>query len=344
MINRKLLYALTVLFLLPGLNFCLAGKPGHEKIAFNDSSITVITCREIDSLSAGIPVFRNNVDQANPLKIFHFVYSSGARTCTVVNDLSSEKELTETGDPVLVYVHGHYKSFEDAAVSGLRIQNLYHIKVIVYSWPAMLTSGPGSKNYLNSRMNVELGASKFRELLILLQKFRKSDSCSGNHNHLNLCLHSLGNYFLERMVKDSLLNGLDSDLFDNIIMSAPAVTAGGHSAWLDKMNIQQRIYITCNRKDFNLSGVKTFTDLGTQLGKEPGTPLSSKAGYIDFTRAVGFRLPTGATHNYFTGKMALKNKKIKEFFDEVFNGNAVNLDDPSKFRREKDAALYDLIP
>ncbi len=344
MIIRKLIYSLTAFLLLSGSGFCFAGKSRHEKIPFNDSSITVITCREIDSLSAGIPAFRNTVDQANPLKIFHFVYSSGAMTCKGINDLSEEKTLTENGDTLLVYVHGHYKSFEDAAVSGLRIQNLYHIKVIVYSWPAMLTSGPGSKNYLNSRMNAELGASKFRELLILLQKFRESDSPSGNRNHLNLCLHSLGNYFLERMVKDSLLYSLDNDLFDNIIMSAPAVTAYGHSAWLDKINIQKRVYVTCNRKDFNLAGVKTFTDLGTQLGKEPGSPLSTKAKYIDFTKAVGFRLPTGATHNYFTGKMALKNNKIKEFFDEVFRGNAIKLDDPLKFRHERDMALYDLIP
>lgn len=344
MINKRFFYSLPGALLLSGLVVCYGGNRGHEGIVFKDSVITVITCRQSDSLSENSLAFENAIDDSGPLKIYEFKYCRDTIICARMKALSNVKSLTGACNDVILYVHGHYKSFEDAAISGLKIQNLYHIKVIVYSWPSMMSKGPGAKNYLSSERNVELGASKFRELLLMVQKFKGMNDQYADPCHLSLCLHSLGNYYLERIVKDSLLYGIDNKMFDNIIMCAPAVSRDGHAAWLDKLTIQNRIYITSNRHDFNLAGVKVFTDSGIQLGKDPGSPLSLKGNYINFTKAVGFLFPTGATHNYFTGKMALKSEKIREFFDTVFHGKAINLSDSTMFSFRHDRLGYDFIP
>lgn len=324
--------------------FFQGSRPGKKPGAFADASIPVITCRMNDTLSRRCDAFLNSIDQDDPLKIYHFRYVSDSAFCSRLGSLTDLAKATGDNDEILLFVHGHYKSFTDAAISGMKIQDLYDVKVLAYSWPAMMNKSPGARNYLSSKANVEAGTAAFRELLELIRDFKAIRRLSGKEVHISLCLHSLGNYYLERMVKDTLLNGLPVDLFENIIINAAAVEQEGHSEWVDKLNIQKRIYITSNEKDFNLAGVRSFTDSGVQLGRRPELPHSDKAIYVDFTKAVGFRLQTGATHNYFTGKMALKNRKIHQFFENLFHSRDINLKDESVFRENENGTGYLFLP
>lgn len=342
--KRHYSYFLSAVALSLFIIFFQGRRPGRESVESRVASISVITCRMNDTLSRGCDAFLNNIDEDDPLKIYQFRYISDSARCNRLESLTDLVKVTEDKDELLLYVHGHYKSFTDAASSGMKIQDLYDVAVISYSWPAMMNRSPGAKNYLFSKENVEAGTAAFRELLGLIRDLRAARSLSGKEVHISLCLHSLGNYFLERMVKDSLLSGLPEELFENIVINAAAVDQEGHSEWIDKLNIQKRIYITTNEKDFNLAGVKSFTDSGVQLGRRPEPPHSEKAFYIDFTDAVGFRFPTGATHNYFTGKMALKNRKIHQFFEDLFHGRALNLGDGSVFREKGDGMGYMFLP
>lgn len=324
--------------------FFQGNRPGKESVSFSDASIPVITCRMNDTLFRGCDAFLNSIDQDDPLKIYNFSYIADSGYCNRLESLTDLAKATDDNEKLLLFVHGHYKSFTDAAMSGLKIQNLYDVKVLAYSWPAMMNRSPGARNYLYSKKNVEAGTAAFRELLELIRDFKAIRSLSGKEVHISLCLHSLGNYFLERMVKDTLLFSLPEDLFENIIINAAAVDQEGHSEWIGKLNIQKRIYITSNEKDFNLAGVRSFTDSGVQLGRRPELPHSDKAVYVDFTKAVGFRLKTGATHNYFTGEMALKNRKIHQFFEDLFHGRPVDLKDESVFREKEKGMGYMFLP
>jgi hypothetical protein len=342
--ERYYKYSFRALSIILFIVFFQGSRPGREVVEFRDSSIPLITCRMNDTLSHGCDAFLNSIDKDNPLKIYNFSYISDSGSCNRLESLTDLAKATDDNNELLLFVHGHYKSFTDAAISGLRIQNLYNVKVLAYSWPSMMNRSPGAKNYLYSKGNVEAGTAAFRDLLELIRDFKVIQNFSGREVKINLCLHSLGNYFLERMVEDSLLYGLPEDLFENIIINAAAVEHEGHSKWVDKLNIQKRIYITINEKDFNLAGVRSFTDSGVQLGRHPELPHSDKAVYVDFTDAVGFRLPTGATHNYFTGKMALKNRKIHQFFEDLFHGRPVNLKDNSVFREKENGMGYMILP
>jgi hypothetical protein len=342
--KKHFLYLLWATALSVFIVFFQGSRPGSKSVVFRDASIPVITCRMNDTLSGGCDAFLNRIDRDNPLKFYEFRYFSDSAYCNRLESLTDLIKAAGDNDEILLFVHGHYKSFTDAAISGLRIQNLYNIKVISYSWPSMMNRSPGAKNYLSSKGNVEAGTPAFRNLLELIRDFKTARSLSGKDVHISLCLHSLGNYYLERMVNDTLLGGLPADLFENIVINAAAVDQERHSEWGDLLNIQKRIYITSNEKDFNLAGVRSFTDSGVQLGRRPELPHSDNAVYVDFTDAVGFRFPTGATHNYFTGKMAMKNKKIHQFFEDLFHGRPVNLEDESVFREKGNGTGYIFLP
>jgi hypothetical protein len=126
-------------------------------------------------------------------------------------------------------------------------------------------------------------------------------------------------------------------------MNAAAVNQDFHNKWVEKLNFQQHIYITSNKQDFNLKGVRIFTKDGKQLGEKVKHPLAQNAVYINFTKAVGFRFPTGTTHTYFIGKVPEKSLNIRNFFSTILHGNSIDLNNTHHFEKRKDNLGYNII-
>ncbi len=303
----------------------------------------MITNRLKDTLSDDCSKLLNYIDFNNPLKIFEYNHTADSIYCTEIKNFDNHKVLSEAKNDWLVFVHGDSKTFSAAAIGGLKIQNLHHVKVLVFSWPSKMEKGNGSKNFSNSKRNVAAGVVQFKELLLLIQEYKKRNQWPEKPYHLSLFLHSLGNCYLERLVKDSLLTGLDSNLFDNLIINAAAVNQEAHANWVDRLHIQKRIYITSNKKDFNLNGARIFSNSGKQLGERLKLPLSTGATYINFTKAIGLALPTGNSHTYFIGKMTNESGNIKDFYTDIFHGRAVNLTDSTKFIKRNDGLGYNIL-
>ncbi|MCU0371549.1 MAG: hypothetical protein MUC31_09045 [Bacteroidales bacterium] len=72
---------------------------------------------------------------------------------------------------------------------------------------------------------------------------------------LGLFMHSLANYLLELSLANGQLSGIHEDLFDNLILNAPAVASKNHHEWIEKLDMQKRAYICYNDIDFNLAGL-----------------------------------------------------------------------------------------
>lgn len=288
-------------------------------------------------------MLQNSIDFNNPLKFYEYYHAAESICCNEIRNLDDCKALSEGNNDWLVFVHGDSKTFSDAAIRGLKIQNLHHVKVLVFSWPSKMEKGNGSRNFSNSKRNVEAGVLQFKELLLLIQEYKKRNQWPEKPYHLTLFLHSLGNYYLERLVKDSLLADLDSNLFDNLIINAAAVNQEGHANWVDRLHFQKRIYTTSNKKDFNLNGARIFSNSGKQLGERLKSPLSTGATYINFTKAIGLAIPTGNSHTYFIGKMTNESKNIKDFYTDLFHGRALNLSDSTRFNKRKDGLGYNIL-
>jgi hypothetical protein len=242
-----------------------------------------------------------------------------------------------------LWVHGDGKTFFDAASRAILLQQLYKVNIVAFSWPSLDPALNGLKNLKNSIKTAEESEIDFQHLL---EDFQKSKNLPGSllrKGTLNLFVHSLGNYMVYLIVRDSLIYGLRPDLFDNLVLSSAAVNQEGHKEWVEKMHFQKRIYINSNGKDFNLSGVTVFTDWGKQLGRSPEPPYADNAIYVDFTHAVGLVFPTGASHSYYFGEITKASKNIWKFYDELFHGKAPNLNDKSRFRPIDKGRRYEIF-
>jgi len=156
-------------------------------------------------------------------------------------------------------------------------------------------------------------------------------------------LHSLGNYYLENLVIQTKSLCGPPAVFDNLVLNAAAVNQEQHNEWVEKLNFQHRIYITSNVSDFNLKGARIFTKDGKQLGEKIKPPLAETAIYVNFTKAVGFRFPTGTTHTYFIGEVPDKSMNIRQFYKDIMHGLEPDLQDAQMFKTRSDGLGHDII-
>jgi hypothetical protein len=306
-----------------------------------DPVLPLITNRIIDTLANNWMVLKNEIDHRNSLKVFMVEAGNDSVYCEKSGYRSLSDLFSQPGNDWVLLIHGDSKAPVDAAVRGLEVQNLHGVKVLVFSWPSKMSTNNGLKNYRNSRTNVEAGLAHFRELLLTVQKYRNSYIWPEGNN-LSLFMHSLGNYYLELSVKEDMLQGLDPALFDNIIINAAAIEQQDHAGWVKRIEISDRIYIISNEKDFNLRGARLFTKAGKQLGGPVEFPLARNAIYINFTEAVGFKVPTWVSHTYFVGEMPRRSNNIRNFYTTIFHGLEVDLDDTELLIERSDGLGYDI--
>ena len=161
-------------------------------------------------------------------------------------------------------------------------------------------------------------------------------------NNLSIFFHSLANLVLQQAVEQGALNGISVDLFDNLILNAPAVESENHYLWVEKLNMQDRLFICYNDEDINLEGLRVISSLGTQLGERPLAPLAKNAIYADFTTSVGSRPNSGATHSYYYALITRISSNIREFYTDLFHGWAIDFNDPAKFRHTEFRNIFEV--
>ncbi len=324
--------------------FCQNEESSIKEKGCSDSIVFVITNKICDSLQNRLCVFKNYIDFGNSLRCYLLDSSKTVSNCHQINGIENLNEILNCDKDILLFIHGDGKTTNDAVIRGLAIQNLYDVKVIVFSWPSKMKNENGIKNFKNSKKNIELGIGKFKEMLLQIQELKKKRDFQTAKIHISLFMHSLGNYYMERLVKDSLLGDLDDNLFDNIILNAAAVNEKEHSKWINKLHIQKRIYITSNKQDFNLNGVRIFTKSRKQLGERLKLPISENANYINFTKAIGFMFPTHLTHTYFLGGITKEKENVNQFYFNLFHGEKIELNDSTSFIRRNDGLGYNILP
>jgi len=219
----------------------------------------------------------------------------------------------------------------------------YNVNVISFFWPSKVPELNGLKNFKNSFNNVKKYLAYFKTFLEMFQSYKINNSAAFANVHCTLLLHSLGNYFIENLVLDSLCSDLTKDLFDNIVLNAAAVPEKKHKAWVEKLNFQKNIFIISNKKDFSLNGVRLFAKWKRQLGERVKKPFAENAVYINFTKAIGFQTKGGNSHTYFLGKTINESSNIKNFYSDILNGKSPNINDSAMFHKRKDGSGFDIV-
>ncbi len=299
--------------------------------------ILIVTTRSFNE-SADKVLKEKHSDKITYLKAY---YISGCWYFDVEENLTELMQNHNPHEDYTVYLHGDSKTFFDVAHQALEMQKLHGTNVILYSWPSKNPSMNGIRNFKNSRSIVESTTPQFIGFLKDLQHFRSTElSINGK---ITLFAHSLGNYFLESIVEQGHISQISDKVFDNIVLNAAAVNAENHYHWVEKLDIQDRIYITSNGKDFILSGVRVFSDWGMQLGAKVKEPYANNAHYIDFTTAIGFRSPMYTTHSYYMDIIAEESNNIKGFYTLLFHGEEVQLSDATSFETNDKSVVFTIL-
>lgn len=231
----------------------------------------------------------------------------------------------------LVFIHGDSKTLQTAIDRAKEIQKLHKVNVLIYSWPSKDPEVSPFKNFRISYANVEATSPYFKDFLVMIDDLKKEENNPFRGENISLFLHSLGNYYLERMVADNLHKGLDENLFDNLIINAAAVEEKGHKEWVEQLNFSQRIYINSNDDDFSLTGLRVISPLGRQLGEGPRSDYAENAVYVNFTEAVGFPGSMGPSHSYYFASITEKSMNIKEYYTGIFHGYEAQLHNDQLF-------------
>lgn len=308
-----------------------------DKLAFEkNSEILVITNRVTHLTTSKSPIFENTVDTSGQLK-FYTVRKDDERNLELFEMTSSDlvSKMVTTYNNWVLFVHGDSKTFEDAVLRGFKIQELHHVNVVVFSWPSKQNRVVGSKNFRISKKHVEQSLEHFSYLIHFFKHIRESHHIFFKKHSLSLFMHSLGNYYLELFIKKKQPLKSTPIVFDNIIINAAAVSQRHHKSWVNQLQMQENIFIISNTHDFNLKGLRLFAMRGRQLGEVVRVPFSEKAYYINFTRSVGFRFPTGTTHTYFINAIPKKSDNIRLFYTEILHGRMPDLTDEQRFEISK---------
>ena len=329
-----LIFVCLYLSALPGLGQVIESKFKHP--VYPQPDIYVITNRQADTSEVKFS-FTNQVDSDPSLTFMRVnVSSSDSIRLTRLDSTVFVNEITGIKNQNwLLFIHGDSKTFEEAVLRGLNIQNMHKVRVIVFAWPSKKLKINGLKNLRTSYENVKKSSHHFHSVLKTMVGLRNSPTNFLHQKHLSVFLHSLGNNYLEDMVNSDFQLDASPLLFDNVILNAAAVEMENHSKWVEGLQFQNNIFINSNKRDLTLWALRFFTWHGIQLGQKAKLPLARNAVYFNFTKSVGCRIDPRTTHTYFFGKLMDKKENLRLLYYELMHGLQPNLEDKTRFAKRR---------
>ena len=302
-----------------------------------DTAILIITNRKYDPINNNKKYFGDEIDSHGKLTYLIACCDNNKWTIFVKETFEDAMRSININNDFLFFVHGDGQTFPNLLDRCIRIDRLYNVNIIAFDWPSKKSDFSKIRNYFNSKKNAKRSVSDFGKSLKHIQDFRAENRSTNDSIHYTLFFHSLGNYILEKFIKSPLNSSVTENLFDNILLNAPAVKQKRHRRWVEKMNFQKRIYITSNKKDFTLNGARLIT-FRRQLGERLKKPLARNANYINFRNLVYQK------HNYFLDlQPASIYPSLSFFYRTLFHGRCLDLEEKSKFRKRKDGLGYDIL-
>jgi hypothetical protein len=240
---------------------------------------------------------------------------------------------TSKNKDIVVYGEGMGKEFSGAIDRATRLTRVYDVTTVMFDWPTYRPNLSGGKNYRKAQIQSTEVSRSLCDLFTELEKMKpvfNADSLN-----LSLLLHSLGNRLIKEAVMNDFIN-TKTKLFDNIILNAACVKMRRHRKWLEKLNIQDEIYLTRNNKDRTLLLAKLagFTE---QLGRRSALRKAKNAIYLNFSPVLE------REHNYFLlTNLLAKHPDLKTIYSDIFHGKTINFGDEKKFISQKNGRVITL--
>lgn len=272
------------------------------------NSIFIISTRNLDQDEDLL--IRRGLDPHYRLSLFIAGLRKDTAYVIPLNDFFEAARYLASEKDFLILVDGHGKTFGQAMERGFELTDRFNINMIVFDWPT---------DYLAVRKTVQNASEvsvSFVKAMRRLEDFHRT--CFGS-SAVSVLFHSMGNIILKEVSSSRLLDKMPGKLFSNIIINAAAVKQRNHSKWVEKLNIQKRIYITMNERDFNLRGAAILR-MAEQLGLGNHNKSAGNAFYVNFSDLLTME------HNLFLGRSQLEktNPEVFNFYDLAFHGKGVD--------------------
>ncbi len=277
---------------------------------------------------------------------------------TIFDRLTASPPTGPRRKDLLFYVHGFNNDIESVVKRAWALQQAFGLEVVPFSWPANGGGATGVVSYKSDKRDVlaSVGAldRTLEKLRAYLEEFRgerlaalreqaekkSRDSRMASDElfarlgqrdcpfRINLMLHSMGNYLFKHLMGSSTYGGKQLT-FDNVVLASADTNNKDHRAWVDRITVRNRVYVTINESDsaLRVSRMKGGDEQLARLGHYPYNLESRQTVYVDFSDARS----VGSSHAYFEGG-SLKNAKVNRFFKQAFHGEV------AEERLEYDAA------
>ena len=341
-LSKKYFAGIVLLFSLWRLNAQYNGYTfcDWNKITFNpeyiptnnDTAIVFVSVR--DYFPAKTEFMGYELDSTHKIHYFTIYFNTNKWICVPRQNLEEAFIGTKKSKDMVVYGEGMGKEFTGDLDRATRLTRTYDVLTVMFDWPTYRPYLNGGKNYRKARVQSPEVAKLMCDFFIELEKIKpvvKADSLN-----LTLLFHSLGNRLIKEAVTNNFIN-LKTKLFHHVVLNAPCVSKRGHKKWLEKLNIQDEIYLTRNNKDRTLALAK-WVGFTEQLGRYWGGAKAHNAVYLNFSPVLE------KEHNYFllTGVLA-RYPDIKAIYSDIFHNRSINFDDEKKFIKQNHGRVITLM-
>ncbi|NKI36450.1 alpha/beta hydrolase [Wenzhouxiangella sp. XN79A] len=271
-------------------------------------------------------------------------------------------KLRESGRNLVLFIHGYNTTIEDALNRARRMEQVYDVEVLVFSWPSngggdsALEELHGVASYLSDksdaresvgaldralwRMNAllqDLNAGVFDaardharasrpdsrdEERRLLANYLREHACPFN---ISLIAHSMGNYLYKKLLTSSSERLSCACTFDNVILKAADTNHHDHAEWVQRIRARKRVYILINQDDsaLGLSNLKIGEAQKPRLGATIAQQNAHNAAYIDLTGTLD------REHSYFDNQDTKRTvPNLEPVMRELLNGRIAHRDLP----------------
>ncbi|MFV0278994.1 MAG: alpha/beta hydrolase, partial [Parahaliea sp.] len=251
---------------------------------------------------------------------------------------------------LLFFVHGYNNDMGDILRTARKLEKLYGVIVVPFSWPANGGGAvSGTLSYLSDKDDARTSATAFQRATGLIYKYHTlltqglqarllKQACDKHPDNgeqiqalftrllereckvtLNLLCHSMGNYLAKYAICPSG-SALRELVFDNVALVAADTNNLNHKNWVDNFQTRNRLYVVINENDAALkwSRRKPGEEQLARLGQYTRNLDATNANYIDLTPSKG----VGSDHSYFKDKPVAGNAALKRMFRLMFDGGS----------------------
>lgn len=256
-------------------------------------------------------VIKKGLDPHYRLTLFIASLRNDTALILPLKDFNEISPYLSAGKDFLVLVDGHGKTFGQSMERGFQITRRFKINTVVFDWPT---------DYIALWKTIQNASDATISFVMAMRNLDNLHKKDFPKSAVSVIFHSMGNRIIKEISSTKLLDKMPDKLFSNIILNAAAVKQFNHAKWVEKLDIQKRIYITMNDQDLNLRGAAIIR-MAEQLGMTNKSKTARNAFYVNFSELATI------DHNLFLGRSELdkSNPMIYAFYDLAFHGKQVIL-------------------